>query len=60
MPEPLAQLFAAAECQPEKGSSQQCVVDIPSARFGVAVEDVEERHGGAGQPPEVDHAGARR
>lgn len=57
MPEPLAQLLAAAERQPEEGPAQQRVVDIPSARFGVVVEDVEECHGGAGQPPEVDHAG---
>ena len=57
MPEPLAQLLAAAERQPEEGPAQQRVVDIPSARFGVAVEDVEECHGGAGQPPEVDHTG---
>lgn len=57
VPEPLAQLLAAAERQPEEGPAQQRVVDIPSARFGVAVEDVEECHGGAGQPPEVDHAG---
>lgn len=38
VPEPLAQLLAAAERQPEEGPAQQRVVDIPSARFGVAVE----------------------
>ena len=57
-PEPLAQFLAASEGEAEEGALQQRVVDVPAAGFGVAVEDEEERHGGAGEPPQVDHAGA--
>ena len=56
MPEPLAQFLAASEGEAEEGALKQRVVDVPAAGLGVAVEDEEERHGGAGEPPQVDHA----
>lgn len=56
LPEPFLELLPAPEEQAEKGAPQQRVVDVPPLRFGVAVEYVEERHGRAAQPPQVDHA----
>ena len=47
VPEPLAQFLAASEGEAEEGALKQRVVDVPAAGLGVAVEDEEERHGGA-------------
>lgn len=48
-----------SECQAEEKAAQQRVVDIPAADLGIAVQNVEEGRGRAGESAQVDHALAR-